>query len=287
MSFIRKLSEPRIWERVFRERLSEPLHLNLLSLPVFLFGSLRSKIYFDLVMRQHHAYGLLNAADKARLLGLESVSVLEFGVANGAGLINICRIAQRLTAATGVRFKVFGFDAGSGMPAPRDYRDHPELYSTGDFPMQDPKRLQALLPGYAELIIGDVTQTVPNFLARLDQTSPIGFVSIDVDYYWSAVQTVQIFAGKPACYLPTVTTYLDDIGDEEHNSWCGELAAVREFNAAHELRKIERLNNLRARRLFKNASWINHMYTLHVFDHEWRTPGKSAQAPRVLLNPYA
>jgi hypothetical protein len=286
MSFFRKLREARIWERIVRERLSEPLHLNLISLPVLAFGSVRSKIYFDLLMRQHHAFGLLNAADKAKALGFNSVSVLEFGVANGAGLVNICLLAEKITAATGVRFNVFGFDTGTGMPPPRDYRDHPEHYMTGDFPMQDPQQLQSLLPAFAKLVFGDVSTTVPQFLSELDGTSPIGFVSIDVDYYWSTVQSLQVFDGGSSQYLPTVTLYLDDITFEEHNSWCGELGAINDFNDAHDLRKIEPFNHLRTRRLFKNANWIDNMYTLHVLDHEWRTPGRKSTASRVLGNPY-
>src|SRR5215217_2025901 len=93
----RRLGERRIWERILRERLSEPLHLNLLSLPVGLFGSFRSKVYWDLVVRQQHAFGLLNAADKARELGIHHLTAVEFGVANGAGLLNICDIAKRIT----------------------------------------------------------------------------------------------------------------------------------------------------------------------------------------------
>jgi hypothetical protein len=286
MSFIRKLKEVRIWERIVRERLSEPLHLNLISLPVLAFGSVRSKIYFDLLIRQQHAFGLLNAADKAKALGLQSVSALEFGVANGAGLVNICVLAEKITAATGVQFKVFGFDTGTGMPPPRDYRDHPEHYMTGDFPMQDPKQLQSLLPKFAKLVFGDVSETVPRFLSELDDSSPIGFVSIDVDYYWSTVQSLRVLDGRSGQYLPTVTMYLDDISYEEHNSWCGELGAIREFNEAHDLRKIEPFNHLRTRRLFKNADWIDNMYTLHVLDHAWRSPGGNPAASRVLGNPY-
>jgi hypothetical protein len=287
MSFMRKLNEPRVWERIFRERLAEPLHLNLLSVPVQLFGSFRSKIYFDLVMRQHHAFGLLHAADQAKSVGLEAVSVIEFGVANGAGLVNICRIAERVTRATGIRFQVFGCDTGTGMPPPRDYRDHPEHYSSGDFPMQDPKSLRASMPSFAELVIGDLSQTVPHLLARQPEVPPFAFVSVDVDYYWSALESLQIFAGAPSRYLPTVTIYFDDVGFEEHNSWCGELAAIQEFNAAHKLRKIEPFNNLRTRRLFKKALWIERMYTLHVLDHARRTPRKISSPPKVLGNPYA
>jgi hypothetical protein len=287
MSFLfRKLRQTRIWERIFRERLSEPLHLNLISLLVLAFGSVRSKVYFDLLVRQHHAFGLLRAADKAKSLGHGSVTVLEFGVANGAGLMNICLLAEKIAAATRIQFKVFGFDTGTGMPAPRDYRDHPEHYMTGDFPMQNPDWLQARLPPFAKLIFGDVSETVPRFLSTLSEESPIGFVSIDVDYYWSTVEALRVFEGRSVQYLPTITLYLDDILLEEHNSWCGELGAINDFNQAQGLRKIEPFNHLRANRLFKNAKWIDNMFTLHVLDHPWRTPGSKSASPRVLENPY-
>jgi hypothetical protein len=260
--------------------------LNLLSLPVLVFGSVRSRIYHDLLVRQQYAFGLLKAADKANALGLRCVSVLEFGVANGAGLMNICALAQKIAATTGVTFRVFGFDTGTGMPPPRDYRDHPEHYTTGDFPMQDAKQLQARLPPLAQLILGDVADTIPEFLSSLEVSSPIGFVAVDVDYYWSTVESLRVFDGAASQYLPTVTVYLDDILFEEHNSWCGELGAVSEFNAAHQLRKIERFNHLRGLRLFKNASWIDHMFTLHVLDHPWRTSGRERETARVAENPY-
>ncbi len=284
--WLSKIGKVRIWERLLRERLSEPLHMNLMSLWVALFGSLRMKIYFDLLIRQHHAFALLNAADKARGLGLRSVSVLEFGVASGTGLLNICEIARKVTRETGVGFRVYGFDTGTGMPAARDHRDHPEHYRAGDFPMEKPDRLRALLPDDARLMIGNVAETVPEFLGELGTDSPIGFVSVDVDYYWSTVEALKILEGPAACYLPTVTIYLDDVWFEEHNSWCGELGAARDFNDAHALRKIERFNNLRSRRLFKKTQWIDHMFTLHVLDHPRRNIGNTNDGPRVLSNPY-
>src|ERR1700722_12106696 len=100
------------FERVFRERLSEPFHLNALSLFVAAFGSYRSKVYFDLAFRPYTAFCLLNAADRAKQLGLKRISALEFGVASGAGLLNICKNAEAITRATGVEFDVIGFDTG-------------------------------------------------------------------------------------------------------------------------------------------------------------------------------
>jgi hypothetical protein len=69
---------------------------------VSLFGSYRAKIDFDLILRQHNAYGILRAADEARKLGLQSVTLIEFGVAAGAGLINMCKIAEKVSSITGI-----------------------------------------------------------------------------------------------------------------------------------------------------------------------------------------
>jgi hypothetical protein len=50
-----KLARRDRWRRIFLERLTEPVHLNLLSLPVLLFGSYRAKIAWDLIIRQQYA----------------------------------------------------------------------------------------------------------------------------------------------------------------------------------------------------------------------------------------
>lgn len=92
-------------------------------------------------------------------------------------------------------------------------------------------------------------QTAPEFLKTLD--APIGFVVFDLDYYSSTKAAMQIFTGTPARYLPLVTIYVDDIYSELHNSSCGELLAIEEFNSEHEMRKIERFALLENTRVFK------------------------------------
>lgn len=268
--WLNRLRRGDVWERILRERLAEPLHLNALSLFVALFGSYRARIQFDLVLRQQHAFGLLVAADSARDNGFDTVTAIEMGVANGAGLMNICRIAARITEMTGVKFRIYGFDGGKGLPPPRDYRDHPEYFAEGDFPLQDHAKLANALPSFAKLIIGDISETVPRFVESLDERAPLGFVSIDVDYYWSAKEALNIFSGAAAGYLPRVVLYLDDIAQDGHCRWAGPLLAVEEFNAEHSHRKIGPFNHLRNKRLFKRASWIDHMFSVHVFDHARR-----------------
>lgn len=284
--FLRRLSRPHIWKRLLLERFSEPLHLNLLSLFIAAFGSVRAKIFFDLCTRQQHAFGLLTAADDALAGGYKSVTVIEFGVANGAGLLNICALAEKITRTTGVSFNIVGFDNVSGMPPLRDYRDHPELYQPGWYPMEAPGQLRAKLPANAQLILGDIATTVPRFLSALPSESPIGFVSIDVDYYWSAVDALQSLVGTAELYLPRVTMYFDDVSSVTHNLWCGELAAIANFNDANALRKIAPFNFLRESRLFKNAKWLGQMYTLHVLDHPARFTALKNYGHVVLDNPY-
>ncbi len=107
-----------------------------------------------------------------------------------------------------------------------------------------------------------------------------------MDYYSSTVPSLRCLLWEPSCYLPTVDIYVDDISFEGHNDWCGELLAIEEFNAVDGRRKIARHTMLREKRLFKNAKWIDHMFTLHVLDHSARQPQMAASVQRVLDNPY-
>jgi len=282
---IGKLTKPHIWRRIFLERLTEPLHLNLISPFVGLFGNFRSKVAWDLVTRHHTAYGLLKAADYARSLGIREVTAVEFGVAAGAGLLNMCEVADRVTRATGVSFRIVGFDTGKGMPPPRDYRDHPEYYAEGDFP-GDFAGLARRLPPNASLRIGDVADTVATFVSELTGAAPLGYAAIDVDYYWSAAECMAVFTGPADRYLPITMVYLDDVEEEGVNPWCGELLAVDEFNTREQFRKVTPFNFLRQRRIFRNAKWIDHLFALHVLDHPTRSEPRSSKTPVRLDNPY-
>ncbi len=274
------------WKRIFLERLTEPVHLNVMSAAVAVFGTTRAKIACDLLLRPQHAFGLLDAADRAKLYGIKKIIAIEFGVASGTGLLNLCELALRITRESGIEIEVVGFDSGSGMPEIRTYKDHPEAYQPGFYPMVDRKRLEAALPANGRLIIGAVADTVPAFTAQLTERAPIGFVSFDLDYHWSTVEALQVFTDAPRCYLPMVTIYLDDVNADIHNPWCGELAAVHEFNERDEMRKIAPMNFLREARMFKNAKWIGQMYVLHVFDNPLRFSLLKDYGTVVLQNPY-
>jgi hypothetical protein len=249
------------------DRLAEPMHLSLASAMVALFGSYRAKIAFDVVRRRHYAYCTLLAADLAKARGIEAVTVVEFGVAGGDGLLNLCDIGRQVRSLTGVRVEVVGFDSGCGNPPPRDYRDHPDLYQGGDFPM-NVENLKRKLPTHGRLILGELKETVPDFMKELSLRAPLGFAAIDVDYYSSAVEAMALFLdAEPGKYLPTTVLYLDDIVDISNSRFTGEMLAVEDFNMAHPMRKIDRYRFLRSERIFKSARWIDQVYVLHVLDH--------------------
>jgi hypothetical protein len=280
-----QLARRDIWRRAAVDRLTEPLHLNLISVGVALFGGVRAKAAFDLLVRRQHAYGLLKAADEAGARGLRRVTVVELGVASGTGLLNICELAARITGETGVEFRVAGFDSGEGMPPPADYRDHPELYKEGWFPM-DREALERSLPANAELHFGPIGETIGPFVEELGPEAPLAFATLDVDFYSSSKGALRLFEGRPEAYLPCFPLYVDDLALPTHTRFAGELLAIREFNDAHELRKLDWDWNLANGRVFKRAEWLTHMFKVHVLDHPERRDLTRPGAVVSLENPY-
>jgi hypothetical protein len=224
-------------------------------------------------------------ADWAKSQSVSEVSLLEFGVAAGAGLMNMAQIAARVTRLTGVKFRIYGFDTGRGMPPPLDYRDHPDLYQTGDFPMNE-VALRAALPRNVTLIIGDVAQTVPAFLNQLSSGAPVGYVVFDLDYYSSTREALAVLEADDASkYLPLTLAFFDDMHHPRHNPWCGEFLAIDEFNSAHPNRKIAQDVFLADRRIYRRSEWIKQMFSVHMLDSPLRRVG-GLSTRQVLENPY-
>jgi hypothetical protein len=230
-------------------------------------GSHELKCALDLYPRPHYAYGVQQAAVLAQRLGIPRISVIEFGVAGGAGLAEMTRMAKLATEDTGVEIDVYGFDTGAGLPKPTDYRDLPYVWQAGDFVM-DVDALRRRVPD-AHLELGDIEQTLPPFLGER-KPAPIGFVSIDVDYYSSTVSSLKLFRGDSGYFLPRVFCYFDDtVGDDDqvvHSDKVGELAAIREFNEETKGVDIARINGLADKRAIR-APWNDLIYVAHFFDH--------------------
>lgn len=267
--FLLKLFNFRILIRLYNERLGEPILYNIVSVFIFLFGNFRQKVKYDLVPRESYAYGILSAADLAKSNNINKITIIEFGVAAGGGLLNMCYIADRVTKLTGVEFEIFGFDTGEGMPEPLNYKDHPEKYFTGDFPLVNRDALLKKLPKNAKIIFGNIGGSIKIFKNEIKY--PIGFVSVDVDYYYSTVDCLDLFNYPVEYFLPYVITYFDDIYNIDHNPYCGELLAINEFNQKNEFRKISPATLLTNTRIFRRSPWTHQIYLTHIFDHQSRS----------------
>ena len=173
------------------------------------------------------------------------------------------------------------------MPPPRDYRDHPESYLTGDYPVPEKEGLLAALPANAKIYYGPIEETLKQ--AESEIKSVIGFISVDVDYFSSTKQSLEILKWKSERYLSSVPMYFDDVDWLDHNKFCGELLAIEDFNENNELRKITPMNYLPKYRIFKNAYWHGQIFYAHILDHNFRTlEYNKARRPQiaVLPNPY-
>lgn len=272
---------------LYFERLCEPVALNIISLFVYVFGDYSTKIDYDFdLLRPEYCFGVKDAFETAKKERAEKILLFEFGVASGRGFFKICEIANTLSKKYGIDYQVIGFDTGEGLPKIKDYRDHPEKYRIGDYPSMGLKK--ATLPKKSKIYFGEIKDTIKDFAKESEfNKGKIGFISIDVDLYTSTVDTLDIFKLEASKYLSKVTLHLDDMRDTDHNEYCGELLAIREFNDLNLPRKICKMNQLRTKRVFKNASYLGRMYYVHIFDNKARQVSSWKNEEKIIFsNPY-
>lgn len=211
--------------------------------------------------RRAYSLTLAHSVYQAILCGYSKITAIELGVATGNGLRDLCLAANYFSTKFNIDIDIVGFDSGAGLPLLQDHRDHPEIWSYGDYSMGG-HDMQNQLPNNAKLILGDVADTIPIFCQEF-QDSCIGFVSIDLDLYSSTVSAMPLFEMTADRYLPALPVYVDDIHNHiTYNPWCGESLAIQEFNACHSLRKFHE----------KDSRWrIENFHILHVLDHPFCT----------------
>src|ERR1035437_6075365 len=104
------------------------------ALPV---GGVELRVRHGIFSRPHYAYGVYSAADLARRLELPAITVAEFGVAGGLGLLALEKVAAEVAGHLGVAIHVVGFDGGQGMPEAVDHRDLPHVWGKGFYAMDE------------------------------------------------------------------------------------------------------------------------------------------------------
>jgi len=225
--------------------------------------SVATRALWDISPRPNYLNGILLAAQQAARQKVSEIAVVEFGVAGGSGLVALQTEAAAVEGATGVRIKVFGFDNGpSGLPAfIGDYRDHPDEWRPGDYPMDEAKLRERLAPR-TTLILGNIRDTVPAFVND-GRAPPIGFVAVDVDLYSSTIQALEVLSLPRAKMLHRAFLYFDDIEMTFCHRFAGELLAIDEFNRTNDMIKIDRLHGFDSNRPFPEKEYLKMMYVAH------------------------
>jgi len=251
-----------LWGRSLRLATEPPFRLFVKGIIKAFPTSIRTKANWDAVDRPHYLVGVLGAADEAAREEISEISVIEFGVAGGNGLLALEKYAAAVEGETGVRIAVYGFDNGGGLPKLlADHRDHPDQWRAGDFPM-DEKLLRKRLSTRTTLLIGDVKETVPKFVQQT-QSPPVGFVAVDLDLYSSTKDALQIFLLSGKRMLRRVVMYFDDVHLFYNHRFAGELLAIEEFNGSNDQVKIDHWRGIANSRVFPESFWVQNMYVAH------------------------
>ena len=216
--------------------------------------------------RPWYTWGVLQGVRLAKAVGIDRISVIEFGVAGGNGLLALEQIADKVGDLSGVAIDTYGFDTGCGLPKPLDYRDCPNLFAPGRYPMDEDKLRNHLRR--ARLMLGLVEHTISEFIAS--RPSPVAFISFDLDYYSSTMQAFKLLEADQALLLPRIHCYFDDIMGYTYSEYNGERLAISEFNVSHSSRKISPIYGLKyfLPKPHAQADWSEMLYMAHIFDHE-------------------
>lgn len=231
----------------------------------------------DCATRPQYVWGVVQGTALAKVLGISRISVIEFGVAGGSGLIALECIAQAVSKLTGIDIDVCGFDTGTGLPPPADVRDQPNMWYGGQLPMDKQKLLSRL--NRAKLYLGPVKNTLKTFIN--EDPAPVAFASFDMDLYTSTRDSFEVFDADYKHLLPRVISYFDDIFGHTYNDFCGERLAISEFNSRNGSKKMCPVYGLRyfIPRTQFSALWPDGMYYTHIFDHKFYNSLDSINKP--------
>jgi hypothetical protein len=222
-----------------------------------------TRIQNSAVDRPHYGYCVLRAAKLAKTLGHNKVSIIEFGVAGGNGLVSLEKHAAEVKNVVDIDIQIFGFDTGKGLPPPADYRDLPHHWKQGFFTM-DIDNLRSRLRR-STLILGDISDTLPTFIEQY-RPAPIGAILMDLDYYSSTMDAFKLFEAHRSSVLPRVFLYLDDIiGDDVSlfSEYTGVLLAIKQFNDRHDAQKICKTTHLASTAY--PETWHHQIWIYHDF----------------------
>jgi hypothetical protein len=224
------------------------------------------RLSLGLVDRPNYGHCIWQATKLAHSLKYTGMSVIEFGCGGGNGLLNAERHITEAMKQFPVDIELYGFDSGSGLPRPNDYRDMPYYFRGGLYAMNLVSLKKRLTR--TKLVIGDVKDTCATFFDEY-RPAPVGCIFHDLDFYSSTCAALKLHDAESDHFLPRVLMYFDDIiGNNETwlcSDFTGERLAIQEFNQVHTTKKISKDFYLPTK--YPSQWWPEHVYVYHDFAH--------------------
>jgi hypothetical protein len=93
--------------------------------------SYKDRLSIGAIDYSYYGYCIFQAAKLAKLLNYPRIGVIEFGCGGGNGLLAAEMHIAEVMKIFAVDIELYGFDMGSGLPSPRDYRDVPHYFKAG------------------------------------------------------------------------------------------------------------------------------------------------------------
>jgi hypothetical protein len=131
----------------------------------------------------------------------------------------------------------------------------------------DHAALKERVSGRADIVIGDVAETVKSWTGPTD--APLGAVMFDLDFYTSTRDALPIL--KTPAALPRVWCYMDDISGYPENAYSDSIGvrlAIREFN--QHLDRQNANDHISPAFVFRGLSsepWHEQIYIYHRLSH--------------------
>jgi len=177
--------------------------------------------------RPHYESILYEACLEAKKLGINHVSALELGVAQGNGIVALEKYKKKIEKVLDIKIDIYGFDMGSGMPEIVIPEDLPFYWKQGQY--KTDKELLARTVN-SKIIYGNIKDTVDEFIKIKPKT--ISCIFFDMDLYSSTLDFLNQIPKLSEFLLPRVLCYFDDLYTVyNYNGQCnGELKAIDDFN---------------------------------------------------------
>ena len=158
---------------------------------------------------------------------LDHIIIIEFGVSYGKSLKYLEDLKIKFEKRYKVEIRLFGFDTFEGMPKTENIYDQPYDWNKGDY-ISDYQTVQSKVKS-ANLIKGDIKNTVNRELFESYNISNILIILFDLDYFSSTNNSFKIFENSFSSYmLPRVGLFFDNIHSSSEIS--GEYYSIQKFN---------------------------------------------------------